>query len=351
MRIHYLILFLLPFSILSCAPARPATPIPEPTATPTPPPGGVPKNINFSGKLVNKQNGEWPNNRLVVLYLKGEEVGRAVSKMGKSELSGEGLTDGYFNIQVANIYEIPWNRFLFPTLAGKGNTVFDGGSWLSDSRLDIWIRELEDGSQNDITVPTKNLVYTLKVFGTDVAFLPKEMLRDKSTRLTKDNRVVLVATAATTPDQKSTRTDIRLETVNYGTTDKEVPINKITVPMDNCKGSSVLSYRYAQTQTFVKKYTMDYGGQIGIEIPLGFITLLAELQSKYGFEQSQIDSQTVEYDMKVDPGWNVKYIITWSEVWRSGNAKMVTANDSVDVPFQVKTNLIYRVDSQKSNCN
>ena len=69
--------------------------------------------LSFSGKLVNKETNEWLNNRLVVLYLKGEEIGRTTTGIGATNLSGEGSTDGFFKILVPNTYLIPHYSDIF----------------------------------------------------------------------------------------------------------------------------------------------------------------------------------------------------------------------------------------------
>lgn len=44
------------------------------------------------------------------------------------------------------------------------------------------------------------------------------------------------------------------------------------------------------------------------------------------------------------------YAITWKEVWESGIADMVVGKDTINIPFRIKTNLIYEVNSTQLSC-
>jgi hypothetical protein len=80
------------------------------------------------------------------------------------------------------------------------------------------------------------------------------------------------------------------------------------------------------------------------------VSLVAELQAKYGFEQGQIDTRQISYHMEALPGTNQVYVITWQEVWDSGVAQVNAGNDNITIPFRVKTNLVYQVDSTRLDC-
>jgi hypothetical protein len=78
--------------------------------------------------------------------------------------------------------------------------------------------------------------------------------------------------------------------------------------------------------------------------------LLVELQAKYGFEQGQVDSRTVDTTLEVERGTNQVFVIVWSEVWDSGTAAIMAGNDRIEAPFRVKKDVIYSIDSEKLAC-
>jgi hypothetical protein len=305
--------------------------------------------LSFSGKVVNKETGEWPNDRLVVLYLKGEEIGRATTSIGKKDLSGEGPTDGFFDIQFPNTYEIPSNRFDFGTLQVKSITY---EPWLLDSGSQVfWLGELQAGNLYHIKVPTKNLEYAVKTFATDVTNLPAELLANGSTRLTKDGNIVLVLkTDATGQPGSSSRAII--QGVKYNVRQDTVDMPKVTIPINNCKGNSTVGQEYSHEQTFYHQYQVENsaGVQAGIPLPAGWPSLLVEFQTKYGFEQGQVDSQKASYHMQAKAGTNVLYTVTWKEVWESGSATVLVDNQAVEVPFKVRVNVIYAINSEELKC-
>lgn len=160
-------------------------PTPTPTPIPTPEPGGTARELLLTGKVINGDATNWPNERLVVLYLNGQEVGRTITGVGESDLSEEGITDGYFAIEIPNTYEIPENRFDFTGFEVKTDRS------ILPSRQTIWFGNMVEGGLYEIPVPVKNLSYFIKIFATNITYLPTEILEEGSTRLTEDHEVVL----------------------------------------------------------------------------------------------------------------------------------------------------------------
>ena len=143
-----------------------------------------------------------------------------------------------------------------------------------------------------------------------------------------------------------------IKDVKYDASPEIIELSKMTIPMDNCGGSAPLAQDYTYSQTFIHEYRMEASGGVGaqIPIPIEWLGLRVELQAKYGFEQGQIDSREIAYHMQAEPGTNQVYIVTWREVWEFGTAQALAGNDIITVPFRVKTNLIYEVDSTKLEC-
>src|SRR5690349_3525965 len=64
-----------------------------------------PKSVIFAGKIVNDKTGEWSNNRLVLVYLKGKEIGRDTSKTSEF-ITDLGMLDGVFVVPITNTYKL-----------------------------------------------------------------------------------------------------------------------------------------------------------------------------------------------------------------------------------------------------
>jgi hypothetical protein len=300
----------------------------------------------FAGKVVNQETGEWPNNRLVLLFLKDQEIGRSVTNMGEFPQSKRGIHDGFFVIQVQNSYQLPSESFHGITLSRAFS--MPGGYYYT------WFDELEEGSLTTIPVPSKNIKYVLKVLNGDISNFPSALLIPGSTTLKNDNGIV-VSLAMTSSAQTSavipTEND-KIQDVLYATNTETVEINKITVPINNCGGSAEVIQKYIQSQTFIYEYQASAEGGVGLNIPLpfGWANLILELQARYGFEQGQIDSRTIETTLNADAGTNQAYMITWKEIWESGSGTVLTGGDTITIPFRVRTNVIHSIDSQQLSC-
>lgn len=164
--------------------------------------------------------------------------------------------------------------------------------------------------------------------------------------------MILASTITTTNNLQSVTSSISLQGMNIAEPSESIEINKLTVPINNCGGSAKISQKYTQTQSFVRQMSSEATASIGGEIPVVvWLKLVAELQIKYGFEQGQIDSRTIEYEMSAEPETNVVYTITWQEIWQKGFADLKSGSTEVKVPFRIKSDLIYSIDSSKESCN
>lgn len=67
--------------------------------------------------------------------------------------------------------------------------------------------------------------------------------------------------------------------------------------------------------------------------------------------QGETKTETVSYLMSAEPKTSQTYIISWQEVWESGVAVMQVGESAFDIPFNVKTNLIYSVSSEPGKCS
>jgi hypothetical protein len=307
---------------------------------------GAAPSITFAGRVVNTVSGVWPNDRLVLIFLNRDEIARAVTSTGKYDPSGLGVHDGLFVIDVPNTYELRLSDF---RLVGEPTISFT----LQANPIDAysrWFDQFEEDSQVEIAVPSKNIHYTVKVLSGNAADLPRELLTAGSTRLKEDGTIVALSTFGPTDTSSDDNVSSTVESLSTGQTTENVILNKLTVPINNCGGSGRVTQRYTQSQTFIHEYVSEFGGGIGVEVGVPWAKLLVELQAKYGFEQGQVDSRTVDTTLEVERGTNQVFVIVWSEVWDSGTAAIMAGNDRIEAPFRVKKDVIYSIDSEKLAC-
>jgi hypothetical protein len=318
------------------------------------------QDVSLAGKVVSSDRTEWLNDRLVVLFLKGREVGRTTSALQKAppEIlygwsddthgTSNSNEDGIFFITGgSNPYALTTymlsidtgRKFSFAHLRGK-----------SDLVAYTWLGELVEGASVVFPIKSKNTRYVLRVIEGDISSLPKEILRPGSLQLKEDNTIIVSSGISTTADLQGLANSVGIEAL-HSDPQSEIEINKLTIPIDNCGGTVSVRQKYSQTQSFIKQINTEVSAKIGVEIPLAvWFRMIAELQAKYGFEQGEVDSRTIEYEMGAEPRSKVVYVVTWKEVWDSGTAKVISSQKGFSVPFRVRTNLIFQIDSKKIAC-
>ena len=141
----------------------------------------VPTYLVFAGKVVNSATDEWPNNRLVLLYLRGQEAGRSVTQLDEFRDSKEGLHDGLFVIKAENTYGLRERAFKIDNDQGLVFRRAKNLDVLPANYIYHWFGDIEEGSVFNLPVPSKNIEYVLKVVEGDVANLPPELLVSGST--------------------------------------------------------------------------------------------------------------------------------------------------------------------------
>lgn len=319
----------------------------------------VPLTILFSGQIVAPTTKDWLNDRLVLLYERENEIGRAVTARGEFRESKLGVVDGMFIIEIPNSYK-------FKAEDLKANNVkFDFGESIRETEpvsfipipglynvLYSWFGEIVEGETASLKIDSKKLEYTILVLSGDVSTLPSEIMAGKTEY--RGGKLVVVATGSS-PLLATDGVNVgyALEDVVYKTSVDEVVINKITEPLDNCKSDTELETTYTYAQTFVHKYLTEksVGGNVEISIPaVEWAKIVLELQSKYGFEDNQIDSSTFTQPMKAAPHTYQFYTITWTEIWENGVVNVVKNGQLEQVPFKVKTNLVHSVVSETRAC-
>lgn len=310
-------------------------------------PAMVPNKLVFAGKIVDGSTNKWTNNRLVLLFLEGKEVGRAVSKLGKFVESGQGVHDGLYTITVSNLYELQLTD-LNDVISDTFKLSVINGTYSAY----YWHDPFYEGDVFTIKIPTKNIQYAIKSIEGDISLLPKQMLITGTATLKSDNTIVINLQGNSFEDQPYSESNVLIKNMVYNSDGETVDVSKLTIPIDNCGGSVRVEQKYTHTQTFIHEYSSESVVGGSIELPLGaWFQVMLELQTKYGFENGQIDTKTIEYDMGAEPRTKVQYVIKMQEIWESGTAEVNWAKDNIEMPFKVKTNLVYSINSEKIACS
>ena len=292
--------------------------------------------LHFTGKVVNSETGEWLNQRLVLVFLRREEIARTTSDLGEFRRSGFGIHDGYFDLEVPNTYRLEAEHL--HQLGFKPSYV----PW--------WTYfEIGEGNSREFPVPEKNIVYVVRVVPGDISSLPPPMLVPGSIHLSETGEMIVQLDPNAQPAEAG---QILVQAIRTRSETEELVVSRITIPLDNCGGSAPLEYEHTQTHTFMHEYSVGVGGGIGSEIGIpGLpVSLIAELEAEYGFTQGEVSSRSISYHMSAEPGTNQVYVITWKEVWEKGEADIMVGGQPVTVDFEVRSDLIYQVDSEARSC-
>lgn len=306
--------------------------------------GDSPKYMVFTGKVVNSSTGEWPNNRLVLVFVNGVEVGRTFSKTGEFPLSGQGVHDGLFEITLNNTYLLPPDSFM--TVPSK-YLVF------TDNYMYHWFGDVDEGKTIEIGVPSKNVKYVIKVLIGDTSTLPAEVLNASSTRLTPDNRIIAISpTNQSAPNTGNS--DLAVGAIHPNPQPEVIEANSVQIPFNNCGGSENSTFTRTVSQSFIYKYQLETTASVSADLglPANLPKIILQLQGRYGFEQNQIGEVSETVSLGAAPGTNQVYTIVWKEVWETGTMEIMHGTSRSLIPYKIKKNLISGIeDSKKIACN
>lgn len=297
--------------------------------------------ITFTGKVVNSQTGEWPNNRLVLVFLKNEEVGRDTTKTSTTKV--EGVVDGAFSVSIPNTYQLTIEQL--NESGAKFETDEYGGKF-------HWFASFEEGSTQKILIPSKNIEYVIVVIDGDISTLPPELLQPGSASLQPDGSIVVKAPDANGGTAVSLNSEVQVSNVSIsGSESSNLGAMTIPITINNCGGNSKVVQSYSRTQTFIHEISAGSEVKVGVNItPPIWFSVVAELQNQYNFKQGQVDTRTLDTELAAEPNTNVKYIITWQEIWDYGVADVYDGVTMMSVPFRVKKELSYSIESENLGC-
>jgi hypothetical protein len=286
-----------------------------------------------------------------LVFEQGKEVGRTTSIRGEFPENKLGVIDGLFVVEIPNSYKFTLtdfeaNRVQFqfqPTR--RSNDVLQGHNVIY-----YWFPSFVEGESKSITLYTKNVGYVIKVLKGNISELPDEILANKTE---SRNGLIIVIKEQSPPSDLNVDGEFAIQNIRSNIGIEKIEINKVTVPLDNCKSDQELKAPYARSQTFIHKYYEEkiLSGGVQISLPVfTWLKIVSELQSKYGFEDNQVSETKFAYYLTAAPHTYQYYVITWTEIWEKGIAYVVKNNQSLEAPFRVKTNVIYQIESETHPC-
>jgi len=314
----------------------------------------------FAGKVVNENTGEWANNRLVILFLKNNEVARAITStrayyIGKPKNKGlmgsNGVTDGVFYTVVPNTYQLTLNTLGIPPseLPLYEGIYYPDGKNANSGRnaLASWLDPIYEGSQKEFYIPSKNIKYTLVALSGDVSQLPSEIQQPGSIRIIEGNRLVLIDPNA--PDVENTSPTFANNTTKFDQITEQVNVSPpLIFPINNCGGSAEVKQEV--TQTYIHEIVDESKFKLGIEIPiLDWFKIVAEIEKRYGISDKQITSFSTT--LTVPAGQNIQYTLVRKETWESGSVSVIDNNIEISAPYRILLNEIIEIaNSENKPC-
>jgi hypothetical protein len=307
--------------------------------------------LAFSGR-VSTTNDQWANDRLAILFLDNKEIGRGVTSVNTVRKDWDTInTDGIFVIKFANQYNLDLE------LLKKNDFSYDffnraeliGEPPFFNNFLYVWFGDVYEGDELEINIPQKRATFILKIIEGDSTTFPLGMLEAGSSELRDDGTVVFPLVNLSEGDQYTQPEIAVLNVAKLKTETMEV--NRVTIPVDNCKGTSEFKQTYSETKSYTHSFLQEETTNIGGEVPvLAWAKILPELQKKYNFEDGQFSETSAQFEMAVAPSSNLTYTILWEEIWELGTVTFSSGNDILEISYKAKTNLIYRTSSESIPC-
>jgi hypothetical protein len=358
---------LLIFATVACGTSAdiPPTPTqPPPTAQPTPiiQYFKTPSCLVFGGKVINKETGEWTNNRLILLFFKGKEIARAISYMSQRTIGlpplsfwgnaetftgSNGVEDGLFVLSAPNTYQLTISTLGIPPdkLSLFEGSYNDGYTGCTEG-LVSWLYPFYEGETKEYFIPSKNIGYTLTVLSGDISQLPAEIQQPGSVSLLEGNRLVAVDPNAPepTPQPAFSNSVTKFDQVVENTNTFPPAI----FPINNCGGAA--DVKQEVTQTYIHEIIDETKEKLGIEIPIfDWIKIVAEIERHYGISDKQIT--TYSTTLTVPAGQNIQYTVIRKQTWESGMAIVVSGGVEVSAPYRILKSETFEVsNSEKKSC-
>lgn len=331
--------------------------------------------IVFAGKVVNPNNGEWANDRLVLAFLKSKEIARAITStleytativpisfvdpnsnsvpmMSPLEAFGcstggpcpagtpqarfdgnLGISDGIFVLRIPNTYELNLSNLGTPSENSPFIQINEGDG---KDRLGIWTDPINEGDFHEYYIPSKNIHYVVVVLPGDLSQLPAEIQQPGSVKLLDGNRLVVANPNLPDSTQKPSSIATKFEQV------EEIPneLSRSVFPINNCGGVSNITQEI--THTYIHEIIDETSGKLGIEIPLlDWLKIVAEVEKKYGTNDKEIT--TYSTTLIVPSGKNIEYTVLRKQIWENGVAIIENGGIEISAAYRILKNEIFEV--------
>jgi len=318
--------------------------------------------IIFAGKVVNPNNGEWTNNRLVLVFLKSKEIARAVTSTTEYTGSlaakyvdpniptvdisscnmnpqqsgcdfssirmdrGLGISDGIFVLRIPNIYELNLGNIGLPAGEMPFVQINEGDE---QNRIGVWIDPFNEGESREFYIPTKNIRYILKVLPGDFSQLPLEIQQPGSIALTEGNRLIAVDPDTVEPTPESI---IDNSKTSFSQTVEDIKEQTPEVfSYNNCIGSIDINHQI--TYTSIQEINDTTGSKFGIELPVTtLIKFVADIEKQYSIKNQEIKTNSIT--LIVPPGKNIEFSVFKQQTWISGVATLNVNGVDISKAYQ-----------------
>jgi len=343
---------LLPVSLTQTAQVleREKTPL-ESTPTQTPYMNG----LLFGGQVVESKTGEFPNDRLVVLFLKDKEIARTVTSAQKLQIKGNnsnsfvgtnGVMDGVFYLSVPNTYELSISDlstepYIFPFIDGKIEI-----NSVSYDVLSTWMYPLNENEVQEFFIPVKNTRYSVFVVPGDVAQLPREIQVPGSLALRDKNKLVAINPAEPQVTQQPLTTGNLTKFKDIETTTE---VSYKVTSVNNCNTTS--DSEFIQSHTFIHQIIDDSGEKLHtFTDPTAWQLIVSEIERRYGITENEVISQTVE--VFVPAGQHIETTFKTTRIWDSGTIFVVNENGEIPpAHYRILKNIFFGIEkTEQKSC-
>lgn len=305
-----------------------------------------PDEIAFIGRLLNSKADNYPNNRLVLLFLQSTEIARGTtSTSGILSWYSSGVSDGIFVLHSPNTYQLSKEDFPIEFYIEPPLKFPDYNAWTSPLFLYTWIDNYEEGSVYPVYISSKKITYTIVSLAGDISKLPAEIQQPGSVSLLDGNRLVAVDPNAPEPAPQSaySNSQAQFEQVTENVTEFPPAI----FPLNNCGGGAEIKQEISQA--YIHEIIDESKTKFGIELPLtDWLKIVFEVEKHYGISDKQIT--TYSTTLTVPAGQNVEYTVIRQQTWENGVA---IVNDGIEVsaPYRIlKSETFEVVNSQQKSC-
>jgi hypothetical protein len=318
--------------------------------------------IVFAGKVVNPSNGEWTNNRVVLVFLKSKEIARATTStmeyvgfkviqfadpnappidvtacmmnpqacglnINQNRLDGGlGISDGIFVLRVPNTYELNLENLGMPINEAPFVQINEDDE---QNRFGTWIDPFNEGDTHEFYIPSKNIRYVLKVLPGDISQLPAEIQQPGSIALMEGNRLIAVDPNNTESTSEPVESNSQTSFTELIEEVKEQPPEIYSY--NNCLGSVDITHEIISTN--IQEITNTTGGKFGVELPVTtWFKFVTDIEKQYSIKNQEIKMNSIT--LVVPPGENIEFSVVMKQTWVRGVAVLNVGGVDISKPYQ-----------------